>query len=363
MISTVLRIPPHLLTLWASGAGDLDDPKNAEQVAELARSLGVRVLVTAGEQPSLPDVRRRTRRGRKPRDGFLPRAPFGRLVVIRRVALTVRLRVLAAQPERALQVPRSSSTASCGRSPTHDELKAIQRLIRERLLLPVPLSPIVYSDIPGRSATQNAEQHLNQPNVASADIRNCYDGMTNAMVFRVFRNTLRLGDSLAGLLTRLTTRHGHLPQGAPTSGALANLILSPLDVQLEQIAATFELRVTRYVDNIDLSGLRTREAMLPTIQAVQAVGFAVRHKKVFNAGYRRAKIVTGQLVAVPMRLPLQGNIRANVHEIIGRHENGLPLGIRAMRRLHGRLQYLRTQGHSRDAERLMEQLDAAGITV
>jgi hypothetical protein len=52
-ISTVLRIPPHLLTLLASEPGDLDDPKNAEQVAELARSL-VRVLIAAGEQPSLP---------------------------------------------------------------------------------------------------------------------------------------------------------------------------------------------------------------------------------------------------------------------------------------------------------------------
>jgi transcriptional regulator with XRE-family HTH domain len=52
-ISAVLRIPPHLLALLASEPGDLDDPKNAEQVAELARSL-VRVLVAAGEQPALP---------------------------------------------------------------------------------------------------------------------------------------------------------------------------------------------------------------------------------------------------------------------------------------------------------------------
>ena len=52
-ISAVLRIPPHLLALLASEPGDLDDPKNAEQVAELARSL-VRVLVAAGDQPALP---------------------------------------------------------------------------------------------------------------------------------------------------------------------------------------------------------------------------------------------------------------------------------------------------------------------
>ena len=52
-ISGALRIPPHLLALLASEPGDLDDPKNAEQVAELARSL-MRVLVAAGEPPALP---------------------------------------------------------------------------------------------------------------------------------------------------------------------------------------------------------------------------------------------------------------------------------------------------------------------
>ncbi len=52
-LSSVLRIPPHLLALLASEPGDLDAPENAEQVAELARSL-VRVLVAAGNQPTLP---------------------------------------------------------------------------------------------------------------------------------------------------------------------------------------------------------------------------------------------------------------------------------------------------------------------
>lgn len=63
-ISRVLRIPPHLLALLASETGDLDDPKNAEQVAELARSL-VRVLVAAGEQPALPLARPRKKNLKK----------------------------------------------------------------------------------------------------------------------------------------------------------------------------------------------------------------------------------------------------------------------------------------------------------
>jgi transcriptional regulator with XRE-family HTH domain len=63
-ISSVLRTPPHLLALLASDPGDLDDPENAEQVAQLARSL-VRLLVAAGKQPTLPMTRAQREKRKK----------------------------------------------------------------------------------------------------------------------------------------------------------------------------------------------------------------------------------------------------------------------------------------------------------
>jgi RNA-directed DNA polymerase len=140
-------------------------------------------------------------------------------------------------------------------------------------------------------------------------------------------------------------------QGTPTSGALANLILSPVDLVLEQIAADLGLVVTRYVDNVDFSGVRTREA-ISTIAALQAAGFSVRYEKVFNAGYRRAHVVTGNLVdGQRVRLPTEkrANVRAAVHEMVQRADHGLPIADKALNRLRGRLQHLRTQGHPRDA--------------
>jgi transcriptional regulator with XRE-family HTH domain len=52
-IATALDVPVHLLTLLASEPEDLDDPKNAGRVTEVARAL-LRLLTSAGEQPSLP---------------------------------------------------------------------------------------------------------------------------------------------------------------------------------------------------------------------------------------------------------------------------------------------------------------------
>ena len=247
-----------------------------------------------------------------------------------------------------------------------DELKAVQRSIRERLLLPIPLSPIVYSDVPGRSAAQNAERHLHPANVGSADIRDCYNSMTNAMVFRVFRHTLRLGDSLAALLTKLTTSRGHLPQGAPTSGALANLILSPIDVDLERAAAEFGLTITRYVDNIDFSGQRTRDAFLPIVASIQSLGLAVKRCKVFNASRQRVQIVTGRTVSGHiLRLPRgkRANVRASVHELLCCRRDGVPIQDKQINRIRGRLNYLPTQGHPKEARDLASRLAAVGVNV
>jgi RNA-directed DNA polymerase len=247
-----------------------------------------------------------------------------------------------------------------------EELKLVQRAIREQLLLPIPLSSIVYSDIRGRCAPKNAAQHRNQPSVASVDIRDCYPSMTNAMVFRVFRESVRVSDYLAWMLTRLTTLNGHLPQGTPTSGALANLVLAPFDCRLEEIAASLGLVVTRYVDNIDFSGVRSREAILPTIAALQAAGFAVRHKKVMNAGYRRAHIVTGNLVnGRIVRLPRakRANVRAAVHELVQRSEAGLPISPKSINQIRGRLQNLRTHNHSNDVDHLIALLEASRLSL
>jgi transcriptional regulator with XRE-family HTH domain len=52
-ISTALNVPPHLLTLLASEKSDLENPKNADDIAKLAEAL-LRILVSGGDQPLLP---------------------------------------------------------------------------------------------------------------------------------------------------------------------------------------------------------------------------------------------------------------------------------------------------------------------
>lgn len=52
-VSNALGVPPHLLTLLASEPEDLDEKRNAPEIAELAKAL-LKLLVSAGRQPTLP---------------------------------------------------------------------------------------------------------------------------------------------------------------------------------------------------------------------------------------------------------------------------------------------------------------------
>jgi hypothetical protein len=135
------------------------------------------------------------------------------------------------------------------------ELKQIQRLIIEHVLSSFALSPRVHGGVRGRSTRSNAEQHLGQPCVATLDVREFYQHVRHSIVYRMFRTELGVGRDVARLLTRLTTYLDELPRGAPTSLAVANLLLKvPVDQPLSVEAKRLSVTPTRFVDDIAISG-------------------------------------------------------------------------------------------------------------
>lgn len=248
--------------------------------------------------------------------------------------------------------------------PPDDQLMEVQDCIRKELLVGIPLSRIVHGCVKGRSPLTNAAIHIKSPNVASVDVKHFFPSVTNRMVYRVFRQIVGLGPELARLLTRLTTRCGHLPQGAPTSDVLANFVLSPVDREVEKIASDRNLRPSRYVDNYDFAGLRTREAIGLTIVALQRVGLAVRHKKTFNAGPRVAHVVTG--LAVNGARPTvtrkhREAARIEVYKLITQRQRGADTRV-IERSLRGRLIHISRTNQSFVA-RMKRQLYLAGVVL
>lgn len=162
-------------------------------------------------------------------------------------------------------------------------LKAAQRTVLAGILEKVPPHACAHGFVPGRSVITNAGPHVGRRVVLKFDLANFYASVGFSRVTAIFRG-LGYCREAALWLARLTTSRlpagvacpsgdaaaaepylrRHLPQGAPTSPALANLSAYALDVRLSGLARAFGGRYTRYADDLTFSGSRGFLRALPT---------------------------------------------------------------------------------------------------
>ncbi len=135
----------------------------------------------------------------------------------------------------------------------NEELMLLQRKINAHILNDVPLLPCVYGGVREKSILDCAQLHVNQKVVHTMDIANFFGTVNPRMVRSVFER-ISFRQDAAALLTRLTTFDGQLPQGAPTSTPLANLVLLKLDRRFMRLAEIHDFRYTRWVDDLSFSG-------------------------------------------------------------------------------------------------------------
>jgi retron-type reverse transcriptase len=203
-------------------------------------------------------------------------------------------------------------------------LKQIQRWILREILGPVPPHEAAQGFTRGRSVAMHAGLHSGQPVVLRLDLKDFFASVTAGRVFGIFR-TLGYDRSVAHVLTGLSTNTipqavwaavptapqpalvqprfwlgralatPHLPQGAPTSPALANLAAFRLDRRLTGLADSAGLRYSRYADDLTFSGsgaLRRRRRHLEALIAEIAhdQGFAINERKtaLHSAGGRQS---------------------------------------------------------------------------
>lgn len=103
-------------------------------------------------------------------------------------------------------------------------------------------------------------------------------------------------------MAQLTCYNKKLPQGAPTSPIITNLICNVLDIQLLKIAKKFKLDYSRYADDLTFSTndkkfLENFEALLVQLETtITDCGFSINQKKT-RLQYRDSKqVVTGLVV-------------------------------------------------------------------
>jgi hypothetical protein len=160
-------------------------------------------------------------------------------------------------------------------------LKAIQRRLLHELLDRIPPHEAAHGFRRGRSVATYVAPHSGRAVVLHLDLRQFFPSIPASRVHAVFR-TAGYPAGVARLLTGLCTnavpseilRAGpaggedrqlfgpHLPQGAPTSPALANLCAYHLDCRLAVLARSVRATYTRYADDLVFSGEEVLEGCL-----------------------------------------------------------------------------------------------------
>lgn len=272
-----------------------------------------------------------------------------------------------------------------------DLLRRTQRTVLDELLAVLPVHDAAHGFVLGRSVVTGAAVHVGQPVVVSADLTTFFASVRAQSVYGVFRSA-GFAEPLAHVLTGLCTHRvpvhvltampaggdadergalrrvlaePHLPQGAPTSPALANTVLRHLDARLAGWAASVGAAYTRYADDLTFSGggelARRPDAFLRGVERIvsdQGYRLNARKTRVRRAAVRQS--VTGVVVnerTAPGRREVD-RLHAVLHNCVVHGPASQDRGGHADFRAHllGRIGWV-AQVHPARALRLREEFD------
>jgi len=211
------------------------------------------------------------------------------------------------------------------------QIKSVQQFILDHVLDEEENSAAVHSFLrksptETRNAVSNATVHKGQSFVASIDIKDYFSSVRHTAVLDLFNSLEKVifSENAASLLTDLCTLKGPdrerlgIPQGAPTSPAISNLILADFDRPMLEASDELEVNYSRYADDLTFSGEFRRStlfAMSIAKKRLQELGFQLAPKKTRVLSHRSQQRVTGAVVNEMVLPPrkLRREVRAFFH--------------------------------------------------
>ena len=183
-------------------------------------------------------------------------------------------------------------------------LKHIQRRILQVLLVHMPVSPYATAYRYGGGILRNAAPHVGKPRVLKLDIRHFFESILYSTVkdtafpAEIYEEKLRI------LLAMLCYDRDRLPQGAPTSPCITNLILRDFDDEVGAWCRARQIAYTRYCDDMTFSGGFRREEVIRFVEPrLRARGFFLHTGKTKWLPAGRRQTVTGLVVNQALNVP------------------------------------------------------------
>ena len=161
-------------------------------------------------------------------------------------------------------------------NPSINRLKVIQKRIQKYILLKIQLPPYAFGAVKGKDNVDNAKQHQGKKYKFTTDLKDFFPSITNKAVNEMFVNQ-GFSYQVSGILTKLTTFKGKIPQGAPTPSTLANLVFMKTGDVLYEYAQQHNMTFTSFVDDMTLSSANDFKAKLPEILEIITSEYKIRH--------------------------------------------------------------------------------------
>lgn len=175
-------------------------------------------------------------------------------------------------------------------------LKSIQHWILFNILYRIESSDYAKAYIKNKGLKDNLKFHKNQKKVYSIDIEDFFPNITYDKVYKIFKN-VGYSETMSKYLSKLCCLKDTLPQGAPTSPYISNLVMKDIDKEIGAYCIDKKIRYTRYADDLTFSGDFDEENIKVLVEDLLAnEGFKLNTEKTKLMLNSQRQIVTGVLV-------------------------------------------------------------------
>lgn len=197
-------------------------------------------------------------------------------------------------------------------------MKLVQRWILDNILYKLDPGEYAHGFIPKKSIATNASVHVGQDLVLGIDLKDFFPSITLSRVIGLFRS-VGYSEEISHALGELCTFNWRLPQGAPTSPMISNLIAWNMDMKLSNFCNKNGLKYSRYADDITISGGRHLPKYKTLIfRKIENEGFSINMDKVRLHDRGSSQRVTGLVVndKITLGREKKKRFRAIVHNIV-----------------------------------------------
>lgn len=176
-------------------------------------------------------------------------------------------------------------------------LKRVQRSIADNILVQYPISRYAKAYKAGSSIQWNAQPHIGKKKLLKLDIEGFFDHILYSQVKDIVFCREKFEESIRILLTMLCYYKESLPQGAPTSPAITNIIMYDFDETVGDFCNRRHIAYTRYCDDMTFSGdFDEREVISFVKGELCKLGLFLKNRKTSVISATKRQTVTGIVV-------------------------------------------------------------------